>query len=84
MCSYGNIILLIISTVAFSHFHIVGELPYIQNVISCLKSRISLIQVVYDSLLMPYRVSFGGGAKKGFQEEYRELKNKSGIITYLE
>jgi len=41
-------------------------------------------RIIYDSLLMPYRVHFGGGAKKEFQEEYRELKSKSGIITSLE
>lgn len=41
-------------------------------------------KIIYDSLIMPYRVNFGGGAKKGFQQEYRELKSKSGIITYLE
>ena len=41
-------------------------------------------RIIYDSLLMPYRINFGGGAKKGFQEEYRELKDKSGIITSLE
>lgn len=41
-------------------------------------------RIIYDSLLMPYRVSFGGGAKKGFQDEYRELKERSGIITSLE
>lgn len=41
-------------------------------------------KIIYDSLLMPYQVNFGSGAKKGFQEEYRELKCKSGIITSLE
>lgn len=40
-------------------------------------------RIIYDSLLMPYRVNFGGGAKKGFQKEYRELKNRSRIITSL-
>ncbi|MDF2989071.1 MAG: hypothetical protein K0R50_4581, partial [Eubacterium sp.] len=41
-------------------------------------------RIIYDSLLIPYRVNFGGGAKKRFQEEYRELKDRSGIITSLE
>lgn len=41
-------------------------------------------RIIYDSLIMPYSVNFGGGAKKGFQEEYRELKRQSGIITSLE
>lgn len=40
-------------------------------------------KIIYDSLLMPYQVQFGSGAKKGFQEEYRELKKTSGIITNL-
>ena len=41
-------------------------------------------RIIYDSLLIPYRINFGGGAKKGFNEEYRELKNKSGIVISLE
>jgi len=41
-------------------------------------------RIIYDSLFMPYNISFGGGSKKGFQQEYRELKSKSGIITSLE
>lgn len=40
--------------------------------------------IIYDSLLVPYQVNFGSGAKKGFQDEYRELKNRLGIITSLE
>lgn len=41
-------------------------------------------KIIYDSLLTKYPVSFGGGAKKGFQEEYRELKSKLGIVTFLD
>ena len=41
-------------------------------------------KIIYDSLLVPYNVSFGCGAKKGFNEEYREIKDKFGIITSLE
>jgi len=41
-------------------------------------------KIIYDSLVMSYPISFGSGAKKGFQEEYRELKSTSGIITCLE
>lgn len=40
--------------------------------------------IIYDSLLTPYPVKFGSGAKKGFQDEYREFKGKSGIVTSLE
>lgn len=41
-------------------------------------------KIIHDSLSMPYSINFGGGAKKGFQKKYRELKSKSGIITSLE
>lgn len=40
-------------------------------------------KIIYDSLLMPYNISFGSGAKKGFNEDYRNLKEKHGIITML-
>lgn len=40
-------------------------------------------KIIYDSLLIPYNVRFGGGAKRGFNEEYRETKEKNGIITTL-
>lgn len=41
-------------------------------------------KIIYDSILIPYQISFGSGAKKDFQENYRILKNKLGIITSLE
>lgn len=40
-------------------------------------------KIIYDSLIRSYPVHFGGGAKKGFQQDYRNLKASSGIITSL-
>lgn len=40
-------------------------------------------KIIYDSLLRSYPMRFGGGAKKNFQEDYREIKANSGIITSL-
>ena len=41
-------------------------------------------KIIYDSLLMTYPISFGGGAKKDFLEQYREFKGRSGIVTSLD
>jgi len=41
-------------------------------------------RIIYDSLIAPFNIKFGGGAKKGFQDEYRELKSTKGIILTLE
>ncbi len=40
-------------------------------------------KIIYDSLLSTHNITFGGGARRGFNEEYRLLKNKTGIITTL-
>ncbi|HAG10640.1 MAG TPA: hypothetical protein DCK76_04460 [Desulfotomaculum sp.] len=40
-------------------------------------------KITYDSLLFTYNITFGSGAKRGFNEEYRELKNKTGVIMTL-
>ncbi len=40
-------------------------------------------KIIYDSLLMPYRIQFGSGIKKRFNENYRKIKEKGGIITML-
>ncbi len=40
-------------------------------------------KIIHDSLLIAYNVTYGPGIKKGFKEEYRELKSKTGIITSL-
>lgn len=41
-------------------------------------------KIIYDSLLISFPVHFGGGAKQGFQEQYRDYKQSTGIITTLE
>ncbi len=50
-------------------------------------SRVTLLpfegKIIYDSLLYTYNVTFGSGSRRGFNEEYRELKNKDGIIATL-
>ena len=40
-------------------------------------------KIIYDSLLMPYRIQFGSGIKRRFNEEYRNIKERDGIITML-
>ena len=40
-------------------------------------------KIIYDSLLMPHKINFGPGARKGFLEEYRNLKRQYGIISSL-
>ncbi len=40
-------------------------------------------KIIHDSLIYNYNVTYGSGAKKRFKEEYRELKEKNGIITSL-
>ena len=40
-------------------------------------------QITYDSLLAPYRITFGGGIKRRLNETYREAQEREGIITTL-
>ncbi|CAA7602309.1 Hypothetical protein DEACI_2983 [Acididesulfobacillus acetoxydans] len=40
-------------------------------------------KIIYDSLLFTYSITYGSGIRKRFNEEYRELKNTTGIITSL-
>lgn len=40
-------------------------------------------RIIYDSLLIPYRIHIGSNMRKGFNEEYREIKAKQGIITAI-
>jgi hypothetical protein len=40
-------------------------------------------QITYDSLLAPYRITFGGGIKRNLNETYREAQEREGIITTL-
>ena len=40
-------------------------------------------KIIYDSLISPFQVSFGGGVKKSFKEVYNEVKATVGIIDNL-
>ena len=40
-------------------------------------------KIIYDSLLYTYSITYGSGMRKRFNAEYRELKNKAGVITTL-
>jgi hypothetical protein len=40
-------------------------------------------QIIYDGLLYCYSISFGGGFRSMLNEEYKESKEKYGIITSL-
>lgn len=40
-------------------------------------------KIIYDSLLSTYNITYGSGMRKGFNEEYRKLKNNTGVITTL-
>lgn len=40
-------------------------------------------KIIYDSLMLPYSISFGSGMKRSFNEDYRNLKKTFGIITVL-
>jgi hypothetical protein len=40
-------------------------------------------KIIYDSLLVPYNLHFGSGIKRRFNEDYRSIKERSGIITTL-
>jgi hypothetical protein len=40
-------------------------------------------QIIYDGLLAPYSISFGGGIKRMLNEEYNRAKETFGIITSL-
>lgn len=40
-------------------------------------------KIIYDSLISTYNITYGSGIRKSLNEEYRELKSNSGIITTL-
>lgn len=40
-------------------------------------------QIVYDGILLSYSITFGGGAKAGFNAVYQEAKSLFGIVTSL-
>jgi hypothetical protein len=40
-------------------------------------------QIVYDSMMRAYRVTFGGGARRGFNDLYKQAKERCGLVTSL-
>ncbi|MBW2069143.1 MAG: hypothetical protein JRI31_09790 [Deltaproteobacteria bacterium] len=40
-------------------------------------------KIVYDSILIPYCVTFGSGIRRSFNDAYQEAKSRFGIITSL-
>jgi hypothetical protein len=41
-------------------------------------------KIIYDSLLVPYSVSFGSGIRRSLNEDYRQAQECDGVITSLE
>jgi hypothetical protein len=41
-------------------------------------------RIIYDSLLMPYRVMFGAGIRRSLNEAYRRVQEQGGITTTLQ
>jgi hypothetical protein len=41
-------------------------------------------KIIYDSLLMPYRLMFGGGIKRSLNEAYRRVQEQGGVTTTLQ
>jgi len=40
-------------------------------------------QIIYDGFVVPYRIYFGRGVREELNEDYREAKDRFGIITSL-
>jgi len=40
-------------------------------------------RIIYDSLLIPYPILFGGGIRSSLKEAYRDIDEREGIITTL-
>ena len=40
-------------------------------------------QIIYDGLIAPYSVTFGGGVRRHLNEDYNEAKEAFGVITSL-
>lgn len=40
-------------------------------------------RIIYDSLIAPYPLSFGGGYRSSFNDSYRSIQEREGIITTL-
>ncbi len=39
--------------------------------------------IIYDSLLAPYAITFGGGIRRSLREAYRTAQERDGLITNL-
>ena len=56
-----------------------GQTPvYVKTVLIPFENRI-----IYDSLIAPYPVVFGGGYKKSLKDTYRAIQERGGVITQL-
>jgi len=51
---------------------------YVQAVLLPFEGRI-----IYDSLLAPYALTFGGGIRRRLREAYRDAQERDGLITSL-
>ena len=40
-------------------------------------------KIIYDSLLMSYNIHIGSNARRSFNEEYRDIKARQGILTTI-
>ncbi len=40
-------------------------------------------RIIYDSLIAPYSVYFGGGIRSGLNDSYRDIQEREGITTTL-
>lgn len=56
---------------------------------SCLPAMVEAVllpfngKIVYDGILFPYSMTFGGGIRRSFNDAYQEAKSRFGIITSL-
>ena len=41
-------------------------------------------KIIYDSLLIPYRVMFGAGIRRSLSEAYRRVQEQGGVTTTLQ
>jgi hypothetical protein len=41
-------------------------------------------KIIYDSLLSPYSVTFGGGIRRGLNNDYRRVQEHGGVIATLQ
>ncbi|MEQ8676448.1 MAG: hypothetical protein RLP44_21915 [Aggregatilineales bacterium] len=40
-------------------------------------------RIIYDSLMMPYPIFFGGGIKSSLKDAYNEVQERGGVVTSL-